>query len=140
MSTTQNLAVPFITGNAFCDCIVSTKTYLIRVDCINSLASSDKSIGNAGSVSCVAILNSAAIGSNSDHGGLVVNISTTVQPRLLQGKETKTKFLIFYRISNYQVASNFKARSNLLCYTSIWWVKVCVTERETNCNHFHKSF
>ena len=122
MSTTQNLAVPFITGNAFCDCIVSTKTYLIRVDCINSLASSDKSIGNAGSVSCVAILNSAAIGSNSDHGGLVVNISTTVQPRLLQGKETKQNFEFFYRISNYQVASNFKARSNLLCSMSIWWV------------------
>lgn len=51
---------------------------------MNSLASSDRSCGNEGSVGCVAILNKAAIGSNSDHGGLVVNISTTVQPRLLR--------------------------------------------------------
>lgn len=56
----------------------------MSVDSTNSLASSDKSGGNAGSVGCVAILKSAAIGSNSDHGGLVVNISTTVHPRLLQ--------------------------------------------------------
>ncbi len=51
---------------------------------MNSIASSVKSCGNEGSVGCVAILNKAAIGSNSDHGGLVVSISTTVQPRLLQ--------------------------------------------------------
>ena len=51
---------------------------------MKSLASSDKSCGNEGSVGCVAILNKAAIGSNSDHGGFVVNISTTVQPRLLE--------------------------------------------------------
>ena len=51
---------------------------------MNSLASSERSCGNEGSVGCVAILNKAAIGSNSDHGGLVVNISTTVQPRLLR--------------------------------------------------------
>ena len=51
---------------------------------MKSLASSDRSCGNEGSVGCVAILNKAAIGSNSDHGGFVVNISTTVQPRLLE--------------------------------------------------------
>ena len=51
---------------------------------MNSLASSETSCGNEGSVGCVAILNKAAIGSSSHHGGLVVNISTTVQPRLLQ--------------------------------------------------------
>ena len=51
---------------------------------MKALASSDRSCGNEGSVGCVAILNKAAIGSNSDHGGLVVSISTTVQPRLLQ--------------------------------------------------------
>ena len=56
---------------------------------MNSLASSDKSCGNEGSVGCVAILNRAAMGSKSDHGGLVVNISTTVQPRLLQRQSNK---------------------------------------------------
>ena len=64
--------------------ISSDSTHFVRVDLMNSLASSDRSCGNEGSVGCVAILNKAAIGSNSDHGGLVVSISTTVQPRLLQ--------------------------------------------------------
>lgn len=64
--------------------ISSDSTHFVRVDWMKSLASSDRSCGNEGSVGCVAILNKAAIGSNSDHGGLVVSISTTVQPRLLQ--------------------------------------------------------
>ena len=60
------------------------------------LASSDRSCGNEGSVGCVAILNNAAIGSNSDHGGFVVNISTTVQPRLLEtpDKQLQKKILL----------------------------------------------
>lgn len=73
---------------------ISCDTHLISVDCTNSLASSDKSCGNAGSVGCVAILNRAAMGSNSDHGGLVVNISTTVHPRLLQRQRDKMRIQI----------------------------------------------
>lgn len=66
---------------------VVNSPHLLSVDLTKPLASSDKSSGNSGCVGCVAILNRAAIGSNSAHGGLVVNISTTVHPRLLQTRD-----------------------------------------------------
>ena len=66
-----------------CSNIVN-RTYIVRAACTNSRPSIDTSDGKWGSVGWVAILNSAAIGSKSDHGGLVVSISTTVQPILLK--------------------------------------------------------
>ena len=77
------------------------------MDWINSLASSHRSCGSEGSVGCVAILNRAAIGSNSAHGGFVVSISTTVHPRLLYKRRSKfaIKFLLnaFYKAVKYYI-------------------------------------
>ena len=57
---------------------------MISVAWTKSLASWERSPGNWGCVGWVAILKSAAIGSNSDHGGFVISISTTVHPVLLR--------------------------------------------------------
>lgn len=49
-----------------------------------TFAGLDVFTGSLGSVVCVTILNKAAIGSNSNQGGFVVSISTTVQPKALK--------------------------------------------------------
>ena len=70
------------------------RTYMVSVALINSLASRERSSGNSGSVGCVAILKSAAIGSNSAQGGFVLSISTTVQPTLLRNnKQTMNEWM-----------------------------------------------
>ena len=50
-------------------------------------ACSEQCGGRFGSVSSVTILNMAAVGSNSYHGGLHFSISTTVAPILLQERK-----------------------------------------------------
>ena len=54
-----------------------------------SRPSCERFCGSDGIVGCVAILKMAAMASNSDHGGLVVSISTTVQPILLEERNIK---------------------------------------------------
>ena len=49
------------------------------------VACSEQWAGRLGTVSSMTILNMAAVGSNSYHGGWDCNISTTVAPTLLEG-------------------------------------------------------
>lgn len=60
-------------------CLASTKMQRMK-----SRAWSEVCSGSSGLVGWVAILNIAAMASYSAHGGFSVNISTTVQPRLLR--------------------------------------------------------
>lgn len=53
---------------------------------MKSRACSEMCEGSRGLVGWVAILKMAAMASYSAHGGFSVNISTTVQPRLLKAK------------------------------------------------------
>ena len=76
---------------------------------MKSLALVEVSDGKSGSVSNVAILNRAAIGSNSAQGGFPLSISTTVHPTLL--KITVLNYIKLYVISH---GIKFKINCSLL--------------------------
>ena len=75
--------------------IIKSTFYLLKQISTNVLQANDEEGDRLGMVIWVAILNNAAIGSNWNHGGLVVNISTAVHPNDLNNKTCKMKLVCF---------------------------------------------